>query len=198
MSAGSVHPKIAVALATVEDLPAPTRRRPDAERRASRIAARRAIRSIVGRDVIVDLRRRVNRPPLARVRDGCSSPIALSLTHCDGRTAAIAAISGAKVGIDLERLVETPGSHERYFLTDRERRATSSWPAAVLWTLKEAVWKALALDPSVGLQELELDIDDAGTMRGAEVRGVRYHGTASVSSPWPGYVMATVHLRDGR
>lgn len=197
MSAAHVSPKIAVALATVDDLPLSDRRRPDAERSASRVAAHRAIRTVAGRPVAVDLRR-TDRAPFAVVRTQTTAehPIALSITHCDGHAAAIAAPAGTRVGIDLERLDAAPDPNVRYFLTERERSTTGQVPGTLLWILKEAVWKALALDSSVGFHELEIDVDDTGVLHGAEFRGTRFNVVASVSSPWPGYVMAAVHLED--
>ena len=69
-------------------------------------------------------------------------------------------------------------------------------PAALLWILKEAVWKALSLDSSVAFHELEIDVDDTGCMHSTELRGRRYPVVASLSSPWPGYIMAAVHIGD--
>ena len=196
MSASPVRSKIAVALATVDELPITTRRRPDAERRASRVAARRAIYTLSGNSVAVELRRRPDRAPLARIRIGTrdNQHVAVSLTHCNGYAAAIAAPAGTRVGIDLERLDAADDSHTHYFLTARERRTTGKLPGALLWILKEAVWKALSLDSSVGFHELEIDVDDTACIHGAELRGTRYPVVASLTSPWPGYVMAAVHV----
>jgi 4'-phosphopantetheinyl transferase EntD len=196
MLAGSIDASIAVALATVDELPAAARALPDAERRAARIAAHRAIRSIAGDRGTIELRRRSNRPPLAWVRNGDTAyrTVALALTHRDGHAAAIAAAAGARVGIDLERIDTIDPARERFFLTARERRAASGVAASVLWTLKEAVWKALELDPRVGFHELELDANDAGDVRGAVCRGVSYRAASTIACPWAGYVMATVRL----
>ena len=121
MPAVPAKPSIAVALATVEELPAAARARPDAERRASRVAARRAIHSVAGDAVAVELRRRPDRAPLARIRTATREdrPVALSLTHCDGLTAAIAAPAGTRIGIDLERLDAASDANTRFFLTAR-------------------------------------------------------------------------------
>jgi 4'-phosphopantetheinyl transferase EntD len=196
MIARSSHSPIAVALATVEDLPAARRSGRNAERWASRIAARRAIRSIVGQHSQVVVRRRDGVPPLVRVRtnDGAQRDVSLSLTHRDGRAAAVAAWVGTHLGIDLERLHGIDPSHERFFLTKRERSAGGGVPSAALWTLKEAAWKALRLDGSVAFHELELDIGDAFEVRGVRCRGKWRRMSATIACPWPGYVMAVVHL----
>src|SRR5438093_209224 len=118
----SGSPKIAVGLATVNDLSATARGRADAERRASRIAARRAIRRIAGDDARIEVRRRIARAPIAHIaRAHFTADVSLSLTHRDGRAAAVAGPAGALVGIDIERLDSIPEAHERFFLTSRER-----------------------------------------------------------------------------
>ena len=77
----------AVALATVADLPSEARRDAGAEYMVSRIAAQRAIRAIVGDQATIEVQRRANRAPIARVRDGDAPTrrVALSLTHRDVR-----------------------------------------------------------------------------------------------------------------
>lgn len=195
-----VPTSVAVALATVGDLPGTARTRADAERRASRVAARRAIRRLAGEQVSIELRRRAQRPPLARIRNGMSppAPVALALTHRDGRAAAIAAPGGTLVGIDIERLNASDSDHERFFLTSRERRIAAGKPGALLWALKEAVWKALQLDGGVGFHELELDMSDTTELRAVSCRGIHYHAVSAISAPWTGYVMATVVLEQVR
>jgi len=196
MLAQSATTRIAVALATVDDLPDTARTRPDAERRASRIAARRAIRRLAGDQVTIELRRRAQRPPLARIRDETSDSglVSLALTHRDGRAAAIAAPAGVRVGIDIERLNAVDTDHERFFLTSRERDIPAGNRGTLLWALKEAVWKALQLDGSVGFHELELDMNDTAELRAVSCRGLRYRAVSAISAPWTGYVMATVVL----
>lgn len=198
MPARPVVPRIAVALATVKDLPANARTRPDADRRVSRIAARRAIHRLAGEQVTIELHRRAHLPPLAQIRREMSEPevVALALTHRDGHAAAIAGPAGARVGIDIERLTAAPAEHERYFLTDRERECARGNRGALLWALKEAVWKALQLDDCVGFHELELDMNDTAELRAVSCRGLRYQAVSAISTPWTGYVMATVVLEE--
>lgn len=191
----------AVAFATVEDLPWDARTRPDAEHAASRIAAHRAIRALVGDRGTIEVRRRIGRAPLAHVIDG-SVPrrrVALSLSHRDGRAAAVASVAATgQVGIDLENVETIDPARERFFLTERERESVGSLTAAVLWAMKEAAWKALELDSSVGFHELELEIDANGTVRGVWCCGIRRAAAVSLTSPWPGYVLAVAHLRFGQ
>jgi 4'-phosphopantetheinyl transferase EntD len=164
----------------------------DADYRASRLAARRAIRALVGPRTSVVVERRPGGPPLARV--GGREAVALSLAHRDGLAVAIAARPGTRVGVDLERLDAVAPQHAHYFLTARERRATRLLPLALLWAIKEAVWKALTLGDDVPLAALELDMDGRGKLRGIWLRGERRTARATLMSPWPNYLVAAVRV----
>lgn len=190
---------VAVAYATVGDLSRAFRGRPDAERRASRLAARQAIRALVGCHPAIEIRRRAQRPPRARVRVRPSelTALALSLGHRDGFTAAIAAPGHARVGIDVERIDAVARGQERLFLTSHERAASTGMGGAVLWAMKEAAWKSLQLDGSVGFHELELELHDRAELRAVCFRGSRIRARSAVTTPWPGYVVAAVVL-EGR
>ena len=187
---------VAVALATLDDLPGTARTRSDAERRVSRIAARRAIQRLTGSPVSVDIRRRVERPPVARIRRGPADGlnVALGLTHRDGRAAAIAAPHGSRIGIDIEQTFGSNPTFQRFFLTTDEQHSGSDRPIGELWALKEATWKALHLDGSVGFHELQLEFDDNSQVIAVACRGARYRAVSAVSVPWSGYVMAAVVL----
>ena len=187
---------VAVALATLDDLPGTARTRQDAERRVSRIAARRAIQRLAGGSVSVDIHRRTKRPPVARVRRGPADGlnVALGLTHRDGRAAAIAAPSGSRIGIDIEHTFSINPTHQRYFLTANELHTGADRPLGELWALKEAAWKALQLDGSVGFHELQLEFNDNSEVIAVSCRGIRNRAVAAVSIPWSGYVMAAVVL----
>jgi 4'-phosphopantetheinyl transferase EntD len=199
MFASSSHNPVSVALATVAELPKSAQESPDAERVASRIAAGRAIRAIAGYRGRIEIRRRAHQAPVAHVVAGDSSRrhVALSLTHRNGRAAAIAAPAGSLIGIDLEVLEAVDPSRERFFLTDRERRSVGRIAAAILWSIKEAAWKALQLAPGVAFRELELDIDD-DAIRGVQFRGMRWRADVAISTPWPGYLLTTAQLGRGR
>jgi 4'-phosphopantetheinyl transferase EntD len=186
----------AVAMATVHELPAGLRSRPDAERRASRLAARRAIRRLAGRLAAIEIRRRPDRPPLARFRLLGEPPqqIALSLTHREGRAAAVAASPGVAIGIDLERTDAVPAGAERMFMTPFELRQSPRLASSIVWSLKEASWKALRLGGDVSFHDLELDIDPAGLLRGLILRRRRIPASATVVSPWSCFVLATVQI----
>ena len=192
----------AIALATVDELgPAPHELSGaewdiDADHRASRLAARRAIRALVGPDGTIVVVGRPGRAPLACVGD--NRPVALSLAHRDGRAVAIAARQNCRIGIDLERLDGVAPEHARYFLTPREQRAAATRTPTLLWVIKEAVWKALSLADDVPLTALELDVDQRGRLRGVWLRGQRRPAVATLMTPWPEYLVAAVWVGGGR
>ena len=196
MRTADIHPTHAVALATAAELGVPARSSPDADHRASRLAARRAIRALVGPWARVVIRRRPGRAPLAEVGD--ERRVSLSLSHRDGLAVAIAASPDSRVGVDLERLDALAPEHVRYFLTAREQRSANALPHAALWALKEATWKALALGDDVPLAALEIDVDRRGAMRGVRLRGQYRPAVALLSAPWPGYVVAIVWVGEAQ
>ena len=185
-----------IALATADEVGFAPQSAIDADHGASRLAARRAVRALVGPDATVVVVRRPGRPPLASVGD--NHPVALSLAHRDGRAAAIAARQNCRVGIDLERFDAVAAEHARYFLTPREQRAAATLTPTLLWVIKEAVWKALSLGDDVPLTALELDIDQRGRLRGLWLRGQRRPAIATLMNPWPEYLVAAVWVGGAR
>lgn len=196
MRAGQSHTTHAIAVASADELGTGGGSVAEADREASRLAARRAIRALVGPDATVVVIRRPGRPPLASVGD--DRPLALSLAHRDGLAVAIAARSECHVGIDLERLDGVAPEHARYFLTSREQAAARLLTPTLLWVVKEAVWKALSLRDDVPLTALELDIDARGTLRGIWLRGGWRAAAATLLSPWPNYLVAAVWVEGAR
>lgn len=184
-----------IALATADEL-GPSESVLDADRRASGLAVRRAVRALVGSESTIVVVRRPGRPPLACVGD--DHPVALSLAHRDGRAVAIAARQSCRVGVDLERWDGVAPEHARYFLTAREQRAAATLTPTLLWVIKEAVWKALSLSDDVPLTALELDIDHHGRLRGIWLRGHRWPAVATLMTPWPEYLVAAVWVGGGR
>jgi 4'-phosphopantetheinyl transferase EntD len=189
MRTANIYPTHAIASATASEFGEYPQLSMDADHRASRLAARRAIRALVGGPVAISVERRPGGPPLARAGD---ASVTLSLAHRDGLAVAIAAPAGSRVGIDLERLDDVPPEHVRYFLTARERRLADLLPGAVLWAMKEAAWKALALTDDVPLTALELNVDGRAMLRGVWLRGEARRAAAALMSPWPAYVGAAV------
>jgi 4'-phosphopantetheinyl transferase EntD len=196
MQAGQSYSTHAIAVATADELGLGARSVVEADREASRLAAHRAIRALVGTEATVVVVRRPGRPPLASVSD--EQPVALSLAHRDGRAVAIAARHHCHVGIDLERLDGVAPEHARYFLTVREQRAAGLLTPTLLWVIKEAVWKALSLRDDVPLTALELDVDHRGSLRGIWLRGEHRTAAATLISPWPEYLVAAVWVEGAR
>ncbi|MDY0000359.1 MAG: SDR family NAD(P)-dependent oxidoreductase [Polyangia bacterium] len=141
---------------------------------------------------------------------------AISITHACGRAIALGLPvtgSGVRVGVDLTSLEPRPESFASQWLTPREQRlldALGTAPErqlriAELWSLKEAVSKALGLGLALTASELEIAaICQRGNAQ-VELKGAaaeRYSDlggrllTASVQ-PWPGGVLAWARLELG-
>lgn len=180
-----------IALATAAELQPGGPLEGSTDHRVSRLAARRAVRAALPGALETRIERRAAGAPSVV---GANPPLALSLSHCDGRAAAIAAPAPARVGIDLERDDAIRPGHARYFLTPRERSAIGTRSLAALWALKEAAWKALALPDDTCFHDVELGLDDEGSVEVVHSRGDTFGATATVATPWPGFVLATVQL----
>ena len=166
--------------------------------RAGRLAAKRAVQEVVGGPAQrrIEVRSCTDAPPALAILDEQGRPqeveLALSISHRDGRAVAVAAPGGLRVGVDLEPARAIPRRLARYFLSPKEHRHAKCDDVTVLWTLKEAVWKALGLRRALSLKELELCCGAGGALRGVQFRGAFVPMAARISTPWPGYVMATV------
>jgi len=129
-------------------------------------AARAGLRTLLGRHLDRDPRSlafatgEFGKPRLAG--DG---QVHFNLSHCEDR--AVLAISNAEVGVDLER--ERPIEHvdlaKRYFHANEVAAITASRDEAeqrraffLVWTLKEAVVKALGTGLSTPLDSFEVAI----------------------------------------
>lgn len=180
----------------------PERRR--TEFRAGRLAAERAVcelRPSSRGKVCLTVRSRPGRPPTVWATDHCGVQqlrLSLSITHRDGRAAAVACDRDTRVGIDLERRGAVPPGHLAYFMrqeeVDRARLRAPALDATMLWTLKEASWKALALPRSTPFTALELFFED-GELTELRHGGRRWRACARFRDPWPGYRVSTVWAR---
>jgi phosphopantetheinyl transferase (holo-ACP synthase) len=176
----------------------PSRRR---DWRASRLAAKRAAAQVLGVSDLtrIELASRAAAAPSLDVRDEIGTafpshlPVALSLSHCEGRAAA-AASAGVRIGVDLERAGAVRESQARYFLTPAERRAVGGRDLAELWALKEACWKALSCGRCLPFTALELHFDAEGGVNAVTKCGTTLHASAAVSYPWPGFVLAVLWI----
>lgn len=166
----------------------------------SRLAARRALAAIGLDPSRLEVLRRPGAAPavVANGSAGEDRELALSLTHRDGRGAAMVAEAPARIGIDLEREEAVTPQHARYFLTAQEQAALRSRSVATLWALKEAAWKALELGDDFSFLGLELHLDLQGRVKAVSVQGTRVPAKSCVWSPWPGYVLATIELEGGQ
>lgn len=128
-----------------------------------------------------------------RARGPAAAPAAASLSHRDGRGAAVLAPEGVRVGIDLERARTVAPEHERLFATAAERRA---WPRgrdlAGLWALKEAAWKAFRCPDHLPFTSLELEIGRAGAVSAVRIDGRGHVARSILRRPWPGWVVALI------
>ena len=170
--------------------------------RAGRLAAKRAASVFVGPRATgsIEVVTRADGSPrltLLQTRGVTVLPTELSISHRQGRAVAVVAPPGMRVGVDLERIGAVQAPSLRHFLTSSERRRAWGTDATVLWSLKEAAWKALALGRSLPLKALELAFDDEGKLHGVRVRGVFLPMHARMSSPWPGFHMAIVWMTGG-
>jgi 4'-phosphopantetheinyl transferase len=87
----------------------------------------------------------------------------VGISHGAGRAVALLAPrnSGTRVGIDVERVEPRDEAFVKHVLTDREvgmaeRAGLNGDGATVLWTLKEAVTKALGIGMAVDPREVEV------------------------------------------
>lgn len=151
-------------------LPGAARRR---DWRAGRIAAKRA----------------------AALLGAAAAPVTVSLAHVAGRAAAVAAPGRVRLGVDLERAGAVHPDHARYFLTAVERRLARRLTLTTLWALKEAAWKALALNPATPFTALQLHADrGGGRVVTVSLRRKRWPARVWLARPWRGFVLAVVWL----
>jgi hypothetical protein len=171
----------------------------EADRRAAAIAGRVAAASAARVEAgMVEVVRRPGRAPAVlglsdegRVR---ALPVALTVSHRLGRAVAAAHPTGLPLGVDLERIGSVPAGLERLFLNPSERAFGGHHDATTLWALKEAAWKALALEPAAPFHSLILDCDANGELRRLRHPGGETPAAALVWRPWTRFVAALVWL----
>jgi phosphopantetheinyl transferase (holo-ACP synthase) len=146
--------------------------------RADWLAGRHAAKKAVSKHCAVPVKqvyvvgRRGGAPvAMLRTRGWNPLPVSISISHHDGYGLAAVADSPTRVGVDLARLGEIDREHYRYFLTAAELSVVDRIDATVLWALKEAAWKALALSAERTFASLELLFDESDEVRGVRVDG---------------------------
>lgn len=166
--------------------------------RAGRIAAKQAAATLAGIDELdrIELSPVQQSAPRLVFRDGaaesrCSS-CKVSIAHRDGHAAAAVSRNGVRVGVDLERERAVGVDLEHFFLNPEEREFPADWDRTKLWTLKEAAWKALSCDASVPFTSLVLRFDQEQALHALSFYGANVRAAATLTQPWPGYVLAVV------
>ena len=166
--------------------------------RAGRLAAKRAVQQMVDESEArqIDVGSSRAAPPTLMILDAEGRrrelEVVVSISHRDGRAVAAAVPGGLRVGVDLEPARAVPRRLARYFLSREELGRAGCGDVTVLWTLKEAVWKALRLGGEMPFKDLELCCGPSGALRGVKLRGAFLPMRADVCAPWPDYVMSTV------
>ena len=166
--------------------------------RAGRLAAKRAAGSLLrgraGRRI--EVWSLAHGAPSLSLLDGRGrrTPMGgvLSISHRDARAVAAVAPPGVRVGIDLERAGSVPIPRVRFFLTPAERRTAAHVDPTILWSLKEAAWKALGLGRSLPFTSLELRRDAGGRLIGVEIEGTPVPMRACLARPWRGFHLVVV------
>lgn len=132
-------------------------------------------------------------------RHGAERPLdaRVSISHRDGLAVAVVAPAGVRVGVDLERSGSVPLQAIRYFLTPAEQRMAVYVDPTVLWSLKEAAWKALGLGPSVPFHAMALCTDGPGQLLGVTVQDVFVPMHTRMSRPFPGFHAAAIWINGG-
>ena len=68
---------------------------------------------------------------------------------------------------------------------------------AVLWSLKEAAWKAFRCPGDLPFMCLELELSARSVVTAVRIRGRRHPVRALLRRPWPGWVVTVVWAGEG-
>lgn len=143
---------------------------------AGRLAAKRAVAARC--DLPLDAIRLVPRSGaaplcLGRPVGGGWAPlgVSISIAHRGGVGIAAAFDDGDRVGLDIDHAGAVHREHTRYFLAPFESTGAEHLDPTLLWVLKEAAWKALALGQDVPFTALRLAFDGDGALRSVSVEG---------------------------
>lgn len=105
-----------------------------------------------------------------------------SLSHSHGRSVALFVTGGAGCGVDIEHSRAMKAGAERHFLTAAERKTLSpKVDLLLLWTIKEAVFKADPANAGRVLCSYQLDtLDSCGNARRLDRETLRFRYAACV------------------
>lgn len=166
---------------------------PQRDFRAGRLAAKRAVSGMGPRHPFrrIQVSSLADGAPRFGILDGRGRERPgdgrLSISHRDGLAVAVVAPAGVRVGVDLERSGSVPLQAVRYFLTPIEREMARSVDPTVLWSVKEAAWKALGLGRSLPFVAMEIQADDRDRSLGVMVHDTFVPMHTHLSHPWPGF-----------
>jgi len=125
---------------------------------------------------------------------GDAGPASVSLAHRAGYGLAAAGPPRMRLGVDLEPREAVGALECTYFAGAREIAASPDPDPTVLWMLKEAVWKMLALPRSLPFRALEVVAEEErGVLwirHGGRTRLARYR----LLQPWPAWRGAVTWL----
>lgn len=120
-----------------------------------------------------------------------------SVAHSGGRGAAVVHRDpDRRVGIDLEPRGAVNPDFAHYFTTPAERARCPFAEPTVLWTLKEAAWKAFDCDVSVPFHDLEIVFTGRGHVRGVRLLGRLTAARCLILVPWPGWILSVLCVED--
>jgi malonyl CoA-acyl carrier protein transacylase len=163
------------------------------DRIAGRIAAKRAISALTGRDPLtLRVVRRADGAPVVEAADG--APCAVSIAHRDGVGVAVAVRCG-HIGVDLEAVAPRPASFAESWLTPGERAlARDDASVTLVWAAKEAVLKALGTGLALPATSVEVTAIGPGTLSFALHGPAHDRWQALGGGPW---VATWHHTADG-
>jgi 4'-phosphopantetheinyl transferase EntD len=125
-------------------------------------------------------------------------PASVSLAHRAGYGLAAAGPPEMRLGVDLEPRRAVGALECTYFAGAREIEASPDPDPTVLWMLKEAVWKMLALPRSLPFRALDVVAE-----KERELLWIRHGGRTRLAhyrllQPWPAWWGAVAWLREER
>ena len=127
-----------------------------ADRIAGRIAAKRALSALTGRDPLAIRIHALDTGQPVSTLDGQPGP-GISISHSGGRAVALASTTG-RVGVDLEQIEARHPSFVDEWFSAEERELLGDDPVAITtaWAAKEAVLKALGRGMQLNPRQIDV------------------------------------------